>query len=378
MNTASFLKTLIVSVCVAVCFGCGSKDALKEAEEREYQKKLKEAQELAEKISKGDIFNEEAIFREKKLNPDNVCNLTADFTNLDLSSTPDFRGDGMAAVYHDRDTTVYYYYFINRRTYKLATNGRNPSFGMLRENEGDIKYIFEYFTLLENSWEGVNRGIKLNNEANYLNDSKLITEIPGQHPYLVNNDTNIIYMKGDGYFILDDKMAESKITREDNEQLRDSRFTLEQQWQVKDSYKDIPGVWITDAEEKNWCQLREAKSLQTTIVIPKTHDIYISGENQDGVVLIRPVEGMQLTIEIDKPELVALEDLFDVYATRVSPISQETLGPDKTKYKGTLRVVNIVQNKIVCEYQTKLHMTSIFAGDIAIAQKDENIMGSII
>jgi hypothetical protein len=358
--------------------GCGSKDAEKEAAEREYQTKLREARELAERIRSGAIFDEEAIIRDKLLKPENVCALGADLASFDFGPHPDFRPDGNSAVYSDKSTTVYYYYFVTRQVFKLGRNGRNPSFGMLTEDEQDQKYIYEQYVLRENSWEGDSKGIMLNDERNWLNDPKLITDIPAEDPYLVNEDKNIIYHIGDEYFKLDDLMETQKISKESYESLRDSRYNFENDWKVVTSYRGINGVWITDQEEQNWCQLREAKEVKTVMIIPTSYNIYFWGKEKSGVCLLKPMELSQYTIQLNDMAQVAVGDLFDVYEKTISPISHEVIGYDKEGFKGSLRVVEILGDKLICEFQTRLHMEAIFAKDAAVARKDSNIIGSIL
>ncbi|MBN1356842.1 hypothetical protein JXA40_11320 [bacterium] len=358
--------------------GCGSKNAAKEAQEREYQTKLKEARELAAKIRSGDIFDEEAIIREKILKPVNVCAIGADLASFDFGPRPDFRADGNSAIYADKSTTVYYYYFITRQVFKLGRNGRNPSFGMLTEDENDQKYIYEYYVLRENSWEGDSKGIMLNDERNWLNDPKLITDIPAEEPFLINQDQEIVYHIGAEYFKLDDKMQINKIAKAEYENWRNSRYAFEHEWKTVASYRGMNGVWLTDKDERNWCQLREAKEVKSIIIIPSSYNIYFWGQEKSGICMLKPVELSQYTIQLKSPANVSIGDLFDVYEKELSPISQEVIGYNPEKFKGTLRVIEILGDKLICEFQTRLHMEAIFAKDAVIARNNSSILGSIL
>lgn len=357
---------------------CGGKRDVELEKEKEFQKKIKEAQELAEKIKKGDIFNEEAVIREKILNPVNVCSLASDFTTLDFGPRPEFRGDGDAVIYGDRSGSIHYYYFKDRRFYKIGINGRNPSFGMLQPNEADNKYIYERFKLNDGSWEGESTGILMNTEINWMNDPTLLTEIPAEEPYFVNQDTNIIYHVKDKYYSLDDKMTSAEITKEEYERLRDSRFVFDTKWKIYNTYKNLTGVWVTDLEEKNWNQLRGLSSVKSLKLIPSKNNIYVWGDEAAGICLIRPVDLNQYTVEFKNASGLGEGELLDIYEKEISPISQEIIGYKADQYKGTLRIVREAQGKFICEPQTKLHMQGIFAGDAVVVQRDTTILGRIL
>ena len=378
MNITISLRWIVAIVLVLSLGACSTNDKSKDVEEREYQRKLKEARELADKIRKGDIFDEEALVREKLLRPESVCALGADFTSTDFGPSPDFRPDGDAILYSDKSTMIYYYYFPTRQRFRLAKNGRNPSFGSLPKNPGDQKFIYERYLLKKNSWEGGSAGLMMNTEANWLSDAKQITSIPGTEPYLVNDDQFIVYRIDDKWYQLDDKMESKQITKEEYNNLRDSRYTFENAWTVHPSYHGIQGVWITDLEQKKWCQIRSAKDIRTIKVVPKSYNIYFWGAEISGICLIKPADMNRYTVEMDSMEGVSLGDLFDIYEKKVSPISHEVIGYDESQYKGTLEVVEILDNKSICEYQTRLYMEGIFAGDIAVFQKNNQRMGKIL
>ncbi|MBN1549997.1 hypothetical protein JW979_00950, partial [bacterium] len=61
-----------------------------------------------------------------------------------------------------------------------------------------------------------------------------------------------------------------------------------------------------------------------------------------------------------------------------SPISNEIIGYKEDKFKGTLRVIDMVDDKLICEYQTRLHLEGIFAGDAAVARSNNTIIGKIL
>ncbi len=378
INFFFFFKKLVICLLLITLFSCSSKDKSKEEEERIYEMKLKEAQELAEKIRKGDIFNEEALMEEHILRPQNVCALSADFAVYDFGPNPDFKTDGSAAIYNDKTGVVYYFYFGNRQRYKLHNFGRNPSFGILPGEGGDQKYVHEFYKLRENSWEGDSYGIFLNTEANWNQDPKLITQIPAEEPFLVNDDKFIIYHVGDEYFQLDDRMIATQITKEEYETARNSRYKFENEWKLATSYKGIPGVWVTDLQERNWCQLRSIKNPKTLKVMPEHYCIYCYSEEETGICILQSNELPQFTIQVPDPSQIGEGDLFDIYEKEISPISYNVIGYKKDKYKGTLRVVKLVADKAICEFQTKLHLSGIFKDDASVLQKNPEIVGKIL
>ncbi len=359
-------------------WGCGSENGSNKREEAEFQKKLNEAKEVAEKIRTGDIFDEEAIIREKLLNPVNVCTFSADFSALDFGPEPEFRGDGDSAIYSDKTGTIHYFYFRDRRKYKMGTDGRNPSFGMFLQDESKMKYIYEQFRLKPNSWEGENVGIVMNTEGTWMNEPIRVTDRPGTYPFLTNQDQTIIYKIGDKYFQLDEKLQEQEIPKAEYERLRDSRFSFEHRWKVVTSYRNIEGVWVTDLEEKNWVQLRDIKSVTVTKIIPKKYYIYAYSPESAGVCMIKFGDVQQYTLELPAGTTAVQGEFFEIYDNEVNPISKEVIGPDKTAFKGILRVTSVVGNKVVCEYQTKLFGQGIFAGYSAISSTNPSLIGKVL
>jgi hypothetical protein len=378
MTKSSFVKFVIVMFAVLAFWSCRSKEANNANKEKEYEHKLKEAQELAAKIKKGDLFNEEAVLREKLLKPESVCSLAADFSTNDFGPSPEFRGDGEAAIYADRAGTVHYYYFKDRRVYKMGINGRHPSFGMIAQNEGDQKFIYELFKLRENSWEGDIQGIVMNTEINWMNDPVLLTNIPGEDPFFANNDQNIIYHIGQNYFELDDKMHPNPVSKEQYEQLRDSRFPMENTWKTAPEHNGMQGLWLTDSDEKNWCELRSIKDLRTIRIIPSKYHIYVWGGESAGICMLRHADLNQYTVELKTAASVSPGAIFDVFEKELSPISQEVIGYKKDSFKGSIRVIKEAQSKYICEYQTKVYMGVIFGGDAAVLQGNNSIIGRIL
>jgi len=368
---------IFISLCVLVA--CGSEDKMSDREERDYQRKLKEAQELADKIRNGDIFNEEAQKQELKLRPTNVCLLSADFSVYDFGPSPDFKLDGNAVLYADKSAIVYYFLFNNRQRYKIWKNGRNPSFGALPDEGGDQRFIVEYFKLRENSWEGDSHGLLLNTESNWLNDPKLLTDKPASDPFLVEGDKTVIFKNDGKCFQQDENMMITSITKDRYNELRNSRYKFEHQWKIATSYKGLSGVWITDLEEKNWRQLRSLDAVETVQVIPEHYAIYTWGKEAAGVLVLQPSELPQYTIQLlDATKMAQEGDLFDLYEKKTSPISHDVIGYHEDKYKGTVRVIRKVNDKLVCEFQTKLHLTGIFKDDTGVSQRDNSIQGRIL
>ncbi len=378
IRSISFRFACVLISLVVLC-ACGSDNKMSDLEERDYQRKLKEAQELADKIRSGDIFNEEALMKEHKLRPVNVCSLSAEFAVHDFGPSPDFKLDGSAVLYSDKSAIVYYFLFSNRQRYKMWKNGRNPSFGTLAGEGEDQKFVMESYKLRENSWDGDSHGLLLNTETNWLKDPKVLTEEPGTNPYLVESDKLIIFKKGDGCYQQDETMTISEITTDRYEELRNSRYKFENQWKTVTSYHGIPGVWITDLEEKNWRQLRSLDGIQTIQVIPVYYGLYTWGKEAAGILILQPSDLMQFTIQLgDATQNADSGDLFDVYEKKTSPISHDVIGYHEDKYKGTIRVIRKINDKLICEYQTKLHLTGIFKEDTAVSQRDKSIQGRIL
>lgn len=378
MRMRSIRAFLLAMFLLMLFGGCGKEDSSKKRDEAEFQKKLTEAKAVAEKIRSGDIFDEEAIIREKLLSPANVCLFSADFSALDFGPEPEFRGDGDSVVYSDKSGTIHYYFFRDRRRYRVGKEGRNPSFGMYQQDENAVKYIFEHYKLKPNSWEGENVGIVMNTEGKWLDMPIEVTQIPGLHPYLVNQDQTIIFQLENKYYQLDEKLQQSEITEKEYTTLRDSRFPMENQWKIMTSYGDIEGVWITDLEEKNWVQLRDLKDISVMKIIPKKYYIYVWSKDNVGICMIKFDELQQYTIELPQGTSGTIGELFEIYENDISPISKEVIGYKKDKLKGVLRVTSVVGNKAVCEYQTRLFGEGVFKGYAAVNKSNNSIIGKVL
>lgn len=370
--------TIVLSI-ICLLAGCGSGEQKSEIEEREYQRKLAEAQELARKIKEGDLFNEDQIILSQIREPDNVCTLTSNYIAVDFGPSPDFRNDGMAAVFNDKSGVVYYYDLATKQRFKLFQMGQDPSFGMYRPN-GEQKFIFQEYELRKTD-QGTDiniLGLLMNNENDWLKPPKQIYAGPASKPFLVNEDKNVIFKEEGKFYLLDEQLEKNEITEEEYNQKRDSRVVLDNRWKLMEEYKGIPGIWVTDLAEINWVQLRDTEQLQTVKVMPAHYAIYCWSNEFTGLLEVIPTDIPNFSIQLAEGKTAAVGDLFDVYEKKLSPISQEVIGYDETKYKGTLRVIKVVENIYICEFQTKLYLTGIFKDDAVVSQKNASISGSIL
>jgi len=182
----------------------------------------------------------------------------------------------------------------------------------------------------------------------------------------------------DRFFELDENLEKREITEQEYIQLRDSRFEMRQQWKIATEYKGLKGLWITDPSERNWNMIRDLVNLETTRVIPSYYSIYCWGAEFAGILEIIPTDLPSFSIRLNDNLTADVGDLFDVYEKQVSPISQEVIGFYEDKYKGTLRVVRIVQGHLICEFQTKMYLSGVFKDDAAVSQKNKSIIGAIL
>ncbi|HPQ38942.1 MAG TPA: hypothetical protein PLV45_01085 [bacterium] len=348
-------------------------------EEREYQRKLAEAQELARKIKEGDLFNEDQILLSQIREPDNVCTLTANYIAVDFGPSPDFRGDGLAALFNDTSGVVYYYDLMTKQRYKLFQLGQDPSFGAFRP-DGEQKFVFQEYELRigEEGTEIHILGLLMNTETDWLKPPKQIYQGPASEPFLVNDDQNVIFKEADAFYKLDGELNKHEITEEEYKQLRDSRYILDNRWKVVREYKGLKGLWITDPAEINWVQIRDTKDLKTIKIMPAHYAVYCWSNEFTGLLEILPSDVPNFSIRLQDGQSAAVGDLFDVFEKKLSPISQEVIGYDQNKYKGSLRVIKIVDDILICEFQTKLYLTGIFKDDAAVSQKNSSVTGSIL
>jgi hypothetical protein len=359
--------------------GCKSHEPDDDLAQREFEQRLQEAQELAMQIREGSLFDDEAQRKERIMNPENVCMFSTHFWAVDFSADPDFRGDGAAAIYNDSHGIVYYYDLNGKQRYNIYQFAKHPSFGMFQP-EGEQAYVFQKFdrVMTEKGREVIVHGIKMNIERDWMSPPKTLYEGNASHPYLVNNDRNVIFIQDDKYFLLDENLQKTQITQQEYSRLRDSRFEMNHQWQIRGRYRGIPGLWITDMNEKNWVMIRPISELETVKIIPGHYSIYYWGNELVGVFELVPGDLQQFSVKLDDNHEASVGELFDIYEKRVSPISQEVIGYDKEKYKGTLRIVDVIEGYYICEYQTRIYLQGIYKDDIAVMQKDNNIHGHIL
>ncbi len=368
----------IVMFTIIFFVGCKSDDYPDEMAQREFEQRLQAAQELARQIREGGMFDEDAIRKEKIVNPDNICSFTIHYWAVDFGANPEFRLDGQVAIY-DSQGIIYYYDLIGKQRYNIFQFGRHPSFGMFQE-EGLQRYVFQQFdrVMTERGRETIIRGLKMNTEATWMQPPKTLYEGNASNPYLVNDDKNVIFKKDNQHYLLDENLRKSEISQDEYVQLRDSRYHYKNQWKVKDQYRGIKGLWITDLNEKNWLMMRKMEEMETVIIIPENYSIYYWGSELAGVFEIIPTETQKFSIKLDNNMTASVGDLFDVYEKRISPISQEVIGYDQERFKGTLRVVDIIDGYYICEYQTRIHMQGMFKDDIAVLQRDNSILGRLL
>ncbi|MBN1296278.1 hypothetical protein JXA80_05825 [bacterium] len=379
MVNRSAIRNFTLVIALLLLAACGSEEDKTDVNEREYQRKLAEAQELARKIKEGDLFNEDQILLGKIRDPGNVCILTSSYIAVDFGPSPDFRGDGLAAIFNDQSGVVYYYDLATKQRFKLFQLARDPSFGVFRSG-GEQKYIFHDYGIfqVEGGTEERSLGILMNTENDWLKQPKRIYKGPATNTFLVNDDRNVIFKEEGKHYLLDEQLQKNEITEEEYKQLRDSRIVIDNKWKIANKYKGIPGVWITDPAEINWVQIRDVTGLQTVKVMPSHYAIYCWGQDFCGLLEVLPTDVPNFSIRLPQDKNAQVGDLFDVYEKKLSPISQEVIGYESSKYKGTLRVIKIVDGILVCEFQTKLQMTGIFKDDAAVSQKNSDVIGTIL
>jgi hypothetical protein len=361
-----------------VLLGCGTKDAAEEAAQRDFEKRLQEAQELARQIRDGGLFDEDRIRQQRIQEPDNVCMFSTNYITVDFGPQPDFRADGVAALYNDKNGVIYYYDFAGQQRYKMHQYGQHPTFGALKK-DGTQKYIFQDFEWVKTD-DGLHQninGILMNTEDDWLKPSKKLYDGPASHPYFVNDDKHVIFKENNQYFMLDENLKKQQITEQEYILKRDSRYDLRYMWKIETEYRGMKGLWITDLAEKNWVQLRDVSELKTIMVIPTDYALYCWGSEFAGVIEIIPTELPEYSIKLNTGQAV-VGDLFDIYEKRINPINQEVIGYHEDKLKSTLRVVRIIENIYICEFQTKMYMRGIYKDDIAVSRKDSNITGWIL
>lgn len=359
--------------------GCNSKDTTNKQQERDYQRKLAEAQQLARKIREGDLFNESQIRQKRIRTPDNVCAFTCNYHSIDWGPEPEFRGDGRAAIYNDKSGIVYYYDVESRQRYKMWQYGQHPSFGM-RLSDGNQKFIFQEYEIKRADGGNVVeiKGIRMNTDNDWLKPPKSLYEGNAEHPYLVSEDKNVIFIEDGQHYLLDSQLIKNPISEEEFIQLRDNRFPHENKWKVVQEYKGIQGVWVTDLAELNWVQLRNTKQLRTLKIMPVHYSLYCWGDEFAGMLEIVPTDLPNYSIALGENMKASPGDLFDIYEKKLSPISQEVIGYQEDQYKGTLRVLRIVEGHLVCEFQTKVFQSGIFKDDAAVSQKNPQVIGKIL
>lgn len=379
MFKRSIIRVVIFTVAIAMLYGCKSKVESDQLKEREYQRKLAEAQELAKQIREGDLFNENQIIQERIKNPDNVCAFTTSYQAVDFGPDPDFRGDGYAALYNDTGGIVYYFDLGNRQRYKMWQYGRDPSFGMLLP-DGNQKFIYQDYDLVKTD-EGTEKkilGLLMNTDKDWLRPPKNLYEGEASKPYFVNEDRTVIFVEADKYWLLDEQLQKKEITEEEYNQLRDSRFTYENTWKLMDEYRGKKGIWVTDHAELNWVQLRDTTDLSTIEIMPVSYHIYCWGNEFAGILELSPTDLPNYSIKLNEGLSASVGELFDVYEKKLSPISQEVIGYKKDQLKGTLRVIKIVEGHLVCEFQTKLYQNGIFKDDAAVSKSNPQTIGKIL
>ncbi|MGB3975519.1 MAG: hypothetical protein WBM02_01665 [bacterium] len=370
---------LLVMVGCFVLLGCNSKDAVDEAAQRDFERRLREAQELARQIKEGSLFDSEELRLQKIQEPDNVCSFSTLYVGVDFGVEPDFRMDGAVVMYSDVHGIIYYYDIHGKQRYKMHQYGQHPSFGSLK-TDGTQKYVFQDFEWVQTD-EGLEKkinGIYMNNENDWLKKPQLVYTGPAEHPFLTNDDKTLIFKENNKFFMLDENLKKIEISEKEYLSLRDTRFNFQNSWKIKTSYQGILGIWITDLAEKNWVQIRDLnQELDTIMLIPKSYSLYCWGEEFAGIIEIRPADLPEYSFKLNQGQ-AKVGDLFNVYEKQVSPINQEVIGYHEDKLKSTLRVVRIVEDIYICEIQTKLYMLGVYKDDIAVSQNDKSVYGPIL
>ncbi|MBN1879804.1 hypothetical protein JW823_06810 [bacterium] len=380
MHTNQLRKVFSIAIVIMISLSaCKTKDVNDEAQKREFARRLQEAQELARQIREGSLFDEEQIKSQKVQEPGNVCCFTANYIACDFGADPQFRGNGRAALYNDTSGVIYYYDIDGKQRYKMFQYGQHSSFGMFFP-DGRQKYIFQEYDRVktDEGYEQKILGIRMNSEKDWLKPAKNIYNGPASYPFLVNDDRTVIFIEDGKYYQLDENLEKQQITEQEYISLRDSRFEMKNQWKIFEQYKGIKGLWVTDLAERNWVQLRDLKELKTVAVLPSLYAIYCWGPEFAGLLEIIPADLPNFSVKLNEGMGADVGDLFDIYEKELSPISQEVIGYKKDVYKGTLRVIRIVQGLLICEFQTKIYLSGVFKDDAAVSQKNPEIIGAIL
>ena len=380
MNREKLIHYFMMIIVGSLIFmGCRSKNAADEASQRDFENRLREAQEVARQIKEGKLFDDDQERLKKIVEPENVCSFSTTFMALDFGAEPDFRLDGAVVMYSDKHGIIYYYDIGGKQRYKMHQYGQHPSFGSLK-TDGTQRFVFQDFEWVKTD-EGLEKevnGIFMNTENDWLKRPQLLYSGPASEPYLTNDDKTTIFKENNKYFKLDENLKKLEISEQEYGSLRDSRFNFQNSWKIETSYGDIPGLWITDLAEKNWVQIRELnQEMDTIMIIPSSYSLYCWGEEFAGIIEIKPSDLPEYSIQLSHGQ-ASIGDLFNIYEKQISPINQEVIGYHEDKMKGVLRVVQIKQGIYICEVQTKLSMRGVFKDDIAVSKTDKSITGSIL
>ncbi len=372
----AWINFVIIMVFSFFCWGCGSGEpSAEEIENQQRQKEIIEAKKLAEKLRNEKPFNFEEEQKRLIERPSNVCSLDADFSFMDLGPNPDFFKDGSMAVYHDKWTNIYVRYFSDdMRKVKIATEGRNPTFNQDLE---DPKIVFERFRLNQKDWGGQVLGLtvkKIQPDAEEVQ----ITDEQASKPHFVNEGKRIVYNQDDQYYLIDSSLETQPIDDARYWELIEDRYEINCDWKVLNYYADIYGVWITDRQEQNFNLLWTTKEKPITYVIPERFWIYFYTEMDSGILKLRPLALMQLELEGGAEKGLQEDDLLDVYAKKVSPLTGEVIGYHEDQWKGTLRVVSVEAEMSIAEYQTRLFEKEVLPQDIYRKRQAPSVSGAVL
>lgn len=350
----------------------GEKTADKDKENKR-DAEIQEAIKLSEQMKQSDKLDFEKLQQKIVKNPGNVCRLMADFTFINLGENPDFFYDGSGVVYADSLTNVFYRDFgVDMKKFKLLKGGRNPSWNHSLEKP---KVVFEVYKVNPRDLTGINHGISVI-DVYGTNDIKSITDLPGVNPRFSHDDSSIVFRLENKYYSIDEKMAVTEITKERYDEIVKVPVNT-CDWSVLPSYRDKTGVWLKSADERSYCLVWPATSIDVMFVIPNSCWIYFWSKENAGLLKIQPESIRNFELSLGSKDGIAVGDILDVYEKKLSPLTGETIGYYDNKWKGSLRILTVQDASSTAEYQTRIFREPIIPGDAIVNPSNTAVSGSI-